>query len=171
MTSTGHPDRRVQRTRHAILEAFRDLVVSESYDDVRIADIVAKAGIGRSTFYEHFRGKDELLTHSITWLFEVLADASVGRADEDRLAFVLDHFYEQRRLARVLLHGRPLRLLTDRLASLIGQRASSVLIAHGAAAAQLEILGTWLGGRVRIERAAVVVALTGLADKQNEESN
>lgn len=163
MTSSPEQDRRVRRTRQAIFEAFRTLVVSRPYDALKVGDIAEMAGVGRSTFYEHFRGKDDVLTDSITWLFDALADAAVAQPDPERLAFVLDHFHEQRRVGRILLQDRPLRLLTDRLAFLIEQRIDDELRARGAAAAQLEIIRTWLDGRCAASRETVGREISGIA--------
>ncbi|MEO0423833.1 MAG: helix-turn-helix domain-containing protein [Pseudomonadota bacterium] len=153
-------DRRVRRTEQAIFSAFRDLVLSRPYDDIRVADIVEGAGIGRSTFYEHYRNKDEVLTHSITWLFEALADAAVGAPDHQRLTFVVEHFDAQRHLARALFRDRPLRLLTDRLSQLIEARSREPLEARALAAAQLEVLCTWLCARLAVTREQALEALT-----------
>ncbi|MEO1174026.1 MAG: TetR/AcrR family transcriptional regulator [Myxococcota bacterium] len=152
-------DRRVRRTQRAIFDAFRTLVMERPYDEIRVGDIIAAAGIGRSTFYEHYRNKDEVLTDTITWLFEALADAAAGHTDEGRLLWVLDHFYEQRHFGRMMLSGEPLQLLIDRLASLIEERGAASLHARAIAAAQLEIIGCWLAGRVASTREEVFAAL------------
>lgn len=156
-------DRRVRRTQRAIFAAFRELVLSRPYDEIRVADVVERAGIGRSTFYEHYRNKDEVLVDSISVLFEPLADAVVGRPDDAQFAFVIDHFYEQRHFARVLLRDRPLRLLTDRLAQCLEARLGDELRARAGAAATLEVLNSWLTGRVGVEKARIAAMLTGLA--------
>ena len=56
------PDRRVERTRLAILRAFRDLVLTREYDAISVRDIAAAADVGRSTFYEHFDDKDDVFS-------------------------------------------------------------------------------------------------------------
>jgi hypothetical protein len=45
-------DRRAARTRTALIEAFNHLALSQR-KQIRVADIVALANVGRSTFYEH----------------------------------------------------------------------------------------------------------------------
>ena len=48
----GTKDRRTQRTRAAVLGAFTELFLSRRRR-IRAADLIAEAGVGRSTFYEH----------------------------------------------------------------------------------------------------------------------
>ncbi len=59
MASTG--DRRVDRTKRLLQEALLELVHERSYDRITVQDILDRADVGRSTFYAHFRNKDELL--------------------------------------------------------------------------------------------------------------
>jgi AcrR family transcriptional regulator len=53
-------DRRVQRTRRLLQRALIELINERSYDDITIQDIVDRANVGRTTFYTHFTGKEEL---------------------------------------------------------------------------------------------------------------
>lgn len=149
----------MRRTQRAIFDAFRALVMERPYDAIRVGDIIDKAGVGRSTFYEHYRNKDEVLTHTITWLFEALADAAVGQADETRLLWVLDHFYEQRHFGRMMLSGEPLGLLVRHLAALIQAQEPNALRARAAAAAQLEVIRCWLAGEIPASREEIFHAL------------
>lgn len=57
MTKT---DRRVQRTRELLQKALIDLISERGYDDITIREIVDRANVGRTTFYQHYRSKDEL---------------------------------------------------------------------------------------------------------------
>src|SRR5690349_5121391 len=69
-------DRRQQRTRDAIRRAFIALADKRRYEDFSVADLVAEANIGRSTFYEHYRSKDDVLRTLMDGMLAELADAS-----------------------------------------------------------------------------------------------
>lgn len=54
-------DRRVRRTRQLLREALMELTLEHGYDRVTVQDILDRADVGRSTFYAHYRDKDDLL--------------------------------------------------------------------------------------------------------------
>lgn len=54
-------DRRKVRTIKSIRDAFAKLLNVKRYSDITVQDILDEANVGRSTFYEHFKTKDELL--------------------------------------------------------------------------------------------------------------
>lgn len=63
-------DRRIAKTRKAIFAAFDALIVKTDYAKISVQNIIDEADIGRSTFYEHFETKDDLLRAKCTDLFE-----------------------------------------------------------------------------------------------------
>ncbi len=58
-------DRRVQKTQDLLHGALASLIHEKSYDAIVVKEILARANVGRSTFYTHFRDKDELLDSGI----------------------------------------------------------------------------------------------------------
>src|SRR5829696_734035 len=58
-------DRRVQKTQGLLHGALASLIHEKSYDAIVVKEILARANVGRSTFYTHFRDKDELLESGI----------------------------------------------------------------------------------------------------------
>jgi AcrR family transcriptional regulator len=152
-----------------LVEAFVALLMERSYRNVRIADIVTSADVGRSTFYEHFRDKDEILLASMGWMFAILADAVKPDACRETLVRLATHFWDNRSLARtVLVHPvqpkleRALtRALEERLT--IGDVANRRLRAVAIAAGQLSILGAWTRGELPASAGDVADALVGIA--------
>jgi AcrR family transcriptional regulator len=58
-------DRRVERTESLLRNALASLIHEKPYDSIVVKEILSRANVGRSTFYAHFRDKDELLHNGI----------------------------------------------------------------------------------------------------------
>ena len=54
-------DRRVRRTRQRLRDALMELTLERGYDRITLQEILDRADVGRSTFYAHYRDKDDLL--------------------------------------------------------------------------------------------------------------
>lgn len=115
-------DKRVERTREALFGAFFEIVLSIPYDAIKVEDIVARAGVGRSTFYEHFSGKDEILAASVKHPFSILADAMRARDNTMELVGVLEHFWENRAVVPGLFLGPARKVCVTALVELIEER-------------------------------------------------
>lgn len=81
-------DRRVQRTRRLLQDAIVALIQEKGYEAVTVQDIIDRANLGRSTFYSHFRDKQELLLsgfENVRAAFEHLRQQEL-RANQDEPA-------------------------------------------------------------------------------------
>jgi AcrR family transcriptional regulator len=109
MSGKGHKtkvqDRRSQRTHKALLQAFLVLLRQRKYGQIHVADIIAKADVARSTFYDHFKSKDDVLLESMSGIYATLADIVEKDAKPERLVGLLQHFWDNRLLARDLFSG------------------------------------------------------------------
>lgn len=72
-------DRRRQRTRQAVFDAFARLLEKKPYAGITVQEIIDEANIGRSTFYSHFETKDELLKALCTEIFDHVFSASLSK--------------------------------------------------------------------------------------------
>ncbi len=103
-------DRRVRRTRRALQNALVELILEKSYDAVTIEEITDRADLGRTTFYLHFRDKEELLMHAIDTICEdfiethssLLAEIDSPQNALKKMRYNLD----ERILYHIFAHGR-----------------------------------------------------------------
>lgn len=127
------PDPRIRRTSRLIREALVRLIDEKGYDAITVLDITDRADINRSTFYYHYRDKDELLQQSIQDML-ALAEKEVHlppglkeqEADEDHLLLLtrlMDHIGEHEDFYRIMLRHIP--QLGRRLSALICQLTAS----------------------------------------------
>jgi AcrR family transcriptional regulator len=54
-------DRRTKRTHKTLRQALLELILEKHYDSITVQDIIDRADVGRSTFYVHYRDKEDLL--------------------------------------------------------------------------------------------------------------
>ena len=148
----AEPDTSNSATREAVQRAFVALLFHRRYDAIRVGDIIALAGIGRSTFYNHFRSKDEILLAAIEPILVALADAATGRAGVGGLSEILTHVWDQRATGRVVFTPELLPRLQRKLAAMIEERRApddalpAAIVAAGLAARQLAMLQLWVTG-------------------------
>src|SRR5260370_36729951 len=67
-------DRRILRTRATLQHALNSLILKKGYDAITIQDICDAANVGRSTFYAHYRSKDDLKRKGFEKLRTLLVD-------------------------------------------------------------------------------------------------
>ena len=143
---------RARRTRAAIVDAFNALFLERRQRHIRVGDVIAEAGVGRSTFYEHFSGAEQLHMAALARPFATLADAAAGRGDPAAIRPLLAHFWENRQRARGSLSGRAGDQALRLLATLVEERLTEplalppALAAQQLAAAAFAPLRAWLLG-------------------------
>jgi AcrR family transcriptional regulator len=66
-------DRRVVRTRDTLGDALVELIQEKSFDEITVQEVLDRAGVGRSTFYAHYRDKDDLFLSDVEDFLEMMA--------------------------------------------------------------------------------------------------
>ena len=159
------PDRRIRRTRQLLREALVELILEKGYDAVTVQDVLDRANVGRSTFYAHYRDKEELLLSGFEALqaqFEQhLAGRSVNSASPWNLSLSLfQHAQSERRLYKALfgrqggsvvlthIHKYLFTLVRDhlrpRLSSKQSEKVPADVLAHHLVSSFVALLTWWL---------------------------
>ena len=105
-------DRRIAKTRKAIFSAFDALIVKADYAKISVQNIIDEADIGRSTFYEHFETKDEVLRAKCKDLFEHIFVPSGTEAThafsrnstfKEKIMHILYHLLDDKKVIKGIL--------------------------------------------------------------------
>lgn len=139
-------DRRARRTRRLLKEALLALILEKGYDGVTIEDITGRADLGRTTFYLHYRDKEELLLEAIDSMasdliarlpppaWRVSGSPAAGDALEPASSRVQDailvtflHAAENAQLYRIILRGEGATKAHERLHAIIRQKANELI--------------------------------------------
>lgn len=136
-------DRRVNRTRRSLREALMALILEKGYDAVTVEDITSRADTGRTTFYLHYRDKEELLLESINEVVDDLfaqvsqmpmADWKLpgeGTREEtlypSPILLIFQHAAENADLYRVVLRGEGTSKIQNRIRTSIAEAVAEFL--------------------------------------------
>jgi AcrR family transcriptional regulator len=157
-------DRRVERTTHALSAALVELMLERHFDAITVQDVLDRAGVGRATFYSHFRNKHDLLLADYERVLELFeARLAADTTHPPRLVPVtelLHHLDDVRRLLHALRESGRMELLWElgaahfartiaRRLELLGPRPGAspvptVVAARFCAGALMELLKWWL---------------------------
>ena len=100
------PDRRIRRTCERLGSALVALIQERPIDDVTVQDVLDRASVGRSTFYLHFRDKDDLLLSQLEKFLETMSTALSTRNERSHrvmpVAELFAHIGSQKKLYRAL---------------------------------------------------------------------
>lgn len=119
------------KARQMLVRAFNELVLERRYEEIHIADIIKRADVSRSTFYEHFHNKEEILCHNLRAVFIPIAEACVGTGSRKSLVDVLAHFTDVQPLAIAYFSSPLSQVMSELLGHLIDERLPSSTLCSG----------------------------------------
>jgi AcrR family transcriptional regulator len=73
MNNKNKPDRRALRTKRQLGQALIELIQEKRFDDITVQNVIDRADVGRSTFYSHFRDKEDLFQQNWEAFLDLLA--------------------------------------------------------------------------------------------------
>ena len=109
-------------------------MMEKGYDAISIKEIIARANIGRSTFYSHFVDKDELFVSLMDRVVNMLSqhvpqESSTGNPYFPSLG-LFQHIQEQSKLYKILAWGSGVDVLTRHLQKSLSQKIEQRLLAN-----------------------------------------
>lgn len=152
--SESKVDQRIRRTRDRLGDALVELIQEKPFDTITVQDVLDRAGVGRSTFYAHYRDKNDLFLSDADEFFEhVATELSRCKDPSDRVAPVRELFAHVADMlqfhAALVASGRIhdlLELAQAHLARGIEQRLVELQRAGGIAAERRAALAQALAG-------------------------
>jgi len=161
-------DRRIEKTQNLLREALGSLIRERPYDAIAVTEILERANVGRSTFYTHFRDKDELLAGCIHDMLRSVQSAALPSSAKrpERIVWfslaIFEHLYQHRRMGghsmgargRAVIHEHLRRVLAELIADdvrkacqgrrkAMGQISPDLLVQHVASTFIL-VLNWWV---------------------------
>ena len=155
-----------QTARRALLDAFAELALSRRYHEFGVGLIARQAKVARSTFYYHFRSKDELLLQNLAPMFAALAGMAVADGPSPEVEAWTAHVWEHRARASRMFAGATGRKIAAALASEVMRalqdhardqagRRLAPLLADQIAGGMLGLLQSWTSARAAASPAEV----------------
>jgi len=165
-------DRRIQKTLKLLHEALMSLVVEKKYEKISVQEILDRANVGRSTFYTHYRDKDELLLQAFDGLRAELEAAQAaapgisGKSYERTIGFsqaMFGHAHGYRQVYAALIRSEAGPIVRQRIQKVIvdliqvefkrqsakGEKTATTLppdlMIHYLASTFLSLLEWWVG--------------------------
>jgi AcrR family transcriptional regulator len=121
-------DRRVGRTQQLLKQSLLSLIRERGFEPLTVQDIIDRANVGRSTFYAHFRDKEDLLVHGLdelrTHLKEIQRQALAKRPGSDEAAFA----FSRELSAHASQHADVFRAMVGKRSGVVFQRSFQKLL-------------------------------------------
>jgi AcrR family transcriptional regulator len=76
------PDERIRRTHQRLGSALVQLIAEKPIDGITVQEVLDRASVGRSTFYLHFRDKNDLLLSQLEMFLETMSTFLIKRKEK-----------------------------------------------------------------------------------------
>ncbi len=127
-------DRRIQRTYRALMDALVILALEKRYDSISIRDITDRANVSYSTFFRHFREKDDLLIEllrSVVIELERLIEHNPDKSREAEGLLIFQHIAANQAFFRVLFSSQGTsRIVQDIQETIAADMLRTIPFAH-----------------------------------------
>ena len=153
-------DLRIKKTYRALFEAFTELLEEHRFEDVTVAMLCDRALIRRTTFYKHFRDKNDYFAFYID---ELMSGLPQSRGDakhagdvrtlrhevfDDAMNMILAHEQLMDNILESSMSGMLTSMICDRIAHSIRERVMSTLDEGALAPVSLETTSEFIAGGI-----------------------
>jgi AcrR family transcriptional regulator len=90
--SRDSTDRRILRSRDKLGDALVALIQERKFEDITVQDVLDRAGVGRSTFYVHFRDKEDLFLSDVEEFLELMSNGIKRHAPSSKRLLPVQEF-------------------------------------------------------------------------------
>ena len=156
-------DLRIKKTYRALFNAFTELLEEHRFEDLTVAMLCDRAMIRRTTFYKHFRDKNDYFAFYVDELMSGLpqkrddADGAEGVGDvrtlrhevfDDAMNMILAHEQLMDNILASSMSGMLTGMICDRTARSIRERVMSALDEDALAPVSLETTSEFVAGGI-----------------------
>lgn len=156
-------DLRIKKTYRALFDAFTELLEERRFEDLTVAMLCDRAMIRRTTFYKHFRDKNDYFAFYIDELMSGLPQKRTGKgsavsADDvrvlrhevfaDAMDMILAHDQLMDNILESSMSGMLTSMICDRIAHSIRERVMSTLDEGALAPVSLETTSEFIAGGI-----------------------
>ena len=156
-------DLRIKKTYRALFDAFTELLEEHRFEDLTVAMLCDRAMIRRTTFYKHFRDKNDYFAFYIDELMSGLPQKRAGEggavsADDvrvlrhevftDAMDLILAHEQLMDNILASSMSGMLTSMICDRIARSIRERVMSALDEDALAPVSLDTTAEFVAGGI-----------------------
>ena len=156
-------DLRIKKTYRALFDAFTELLEEHHFEDLTVAMLCDRAMIRRTTFYKHFRDKNDYFAFYIDELMSGLPQKQPDEAGavsaedvralrhailDDAMDLILAHERLMDNILASSMSGMLTNVICDRIARSIRERVMNVLAEDALAPVSLETTSEFVAGGI-----------------------
>ena len=156
-------DLRIKKTYRALFDAFTELLEEHRFEDLTVAMLCDRAMIRRTTFYKHFRDKNDYFAFYIDELMSGLPQKQPDEAGavsvedvralrhailDDAMDLILTHERLMDNILASSMSGMLTNVICDRIARSIRERVMNVLAEDALAPVSLETTSEFVAGGI-----------------------
>ena len=124
-------DRRSARTQRSLSGALVELITEKRFDDITVQEVIDRADVGRSTFYSHFRDKEDLFQQDWERFLDGLAQHidwdQAGQGRFVPVAYLFSHLQEFQTFYKSLVRSQKADAILNSGTSYLSQKVEVAL--------------------------------------------